>query len=353
MKKIIMFFSLLFMSHVFAAPLSKVIFFGDSLSDNGNVYKLFLKTIPKSPPYFKGRFTNGPTWAEYVGKYYYDKYYIDFDIYAYGGATAIYHNPTPKFAAPKTLTQEVNDYLTDTLGEDKSQTLYSILIGGNDYLFDQNDNADELTTKVTGKIISQMQRLMNEGAKNFVVFNLPDLSKTPFADTNGFNDKLYTLSVMHNTKLADEINNLKLKNPNVKIVFVDIFSFMTDVIHDPAKYNNRFHVNITNTVDACWQGGFTYKSLALEQKLRADLERQYAKENITNNKHEEIQAKVDYVMNSPELRYVYSLNEAFEQGMRPCTNANERIFWDKIHPTAIVHQVLAKIVLEELNKDFG
>ena len=54
---------------IFAEPIDKIIVFGDSLSDNGNVLSLTEKAkkviplvplIPKNPPYFSGRFTNGP-----------------------------------------------------------------------------------------------------------------------------------------------------------------------------------------------------------------------------------------------------------------------------------------------------
>jgi phospholipase/lecithinase/hemolysin len=37
--------------------------FGDSLSDGGNVFAASLGTIP-APPYFEGRFSNGPNWVD-------------------------------------------------------------------------------------------------------------------------------------------------------------------------------------------------------------------------------------------------------------------------------------------------
>jgi outer membrane lipase/esterase len=41
---------------------NRVIAFGDSLSDNGNLFKNTGQ--PPSPPYYNGRFSNGPTWIE-------------------------------------------------------------------------------------------------------------------------------------------------------------------------------------------------------------------------------------------------------------------------------------------------
>src|SRR4026209_484478 len=53
----------------FAGPFSTIILFGDSLSDTGNVFDATsavpgTAAIPISPPYFRGRFANGPMWIE-------------------------------------------------------------------------------------------------------------------------------------------------------------------------------------------------------------------------------------------------------------------------------------------------
>ena len=41
---------------------------GDSLSDPGNLYAATGGAQPQSPPYYEGRFSNGPVWAETVAK---------------------------------------------------------------------------------------------------------------------------------------------------------------------------------------------------------------------------------------------------------------------------------------------
>lgn len=38
--------------------------FGDSLSNTGKMYKKMRGYLPSSPPYFNGRFSNGPVWLE-------------------------------------------------------------------------------------------------------------------------------------------------------------------------------------------------------------------------------------------------------------------------------------------------
>ena len=41
---------------------------GDSTSDNGNAYRLTNGREPESPPYRRGRFSNGPIWADYIAR---------------------------------------------------------------------------------------------------------------------------------------------------------------------------------------------------------------------------------------------------------------------------------------------
>lgn len=58
--------------------------FGDSTCDNGNTWRLSNFTYPPSDYFYKGRFSNGPTWVEYLADFCHIK-----DInYAYGGATS-------------------------------------------------------------------------------------------------------------------------------------------------------------------------------------------------------------------------------------------------------------------------
>ena len=49
-----------------ARPFTHLFVFGDSLSDSGNISALTGGLIPASPPYFNGRFSNGPIWVEHL-----------------------------------------------------------------------------------------------------------------------------------------------------------------------------------------------------------------------------------------------------------------------------------------------
>ena len=50
-----------------AQTYNRLVVFGDSLSDNGNLYLISGGTQPPSPPYYQGRFSSGRVWTELLG----------------------------------------------------------------------------------------------------------------------------------------------------------------------------------------------------------------------------------------------------------------------------------------------
>ena len=70
-SSIIVLFICFFMNVAMASPIRQVIMFGDSLSDTENLYEKMYHRFPASPPYYEGRFSNGPLWIEHVMAHYY------------------------------------------------------------------------------------------------------------------------------------------------------------------------------------------------------------------------------------------------------------------------------------------
>ena len=52
MKNIFFLVALFFSVQASAVPLNTIVVFGDSLSDNGNLYEYMKRELPLSPPYF-------------------------------------------------------------------------------------------------------------------------------------------------------------------------------------------------------------------------------------------------------------------------------------------------------------
>jgi phospholipase/lecithinase/hemolysin len=340
MKRILacLYLLLLMMPAFSQTQIRQLIFFGDSLSDNGNVYQLLLRIIPKSPPYYQGRFSNGPTWAEQIGNYYASNYFIDYKIYAYGGATTIFHAPSTRFIAPTNLGLEVSEYLVESLLHDKSNVLYSIWIGANDYMFDTESDIDKLTTQVTHQIEKNIQTLIYYGAKHFLLLNLPDLGRIPFAETNQNAARLHAFVMLHNQKLADIMVQLKQKYPNVSFQFIDIYTLLNDFMDNPQKYNDQYHVAISDTQHACWQGGLW---LRRQQQIKAeDLS------SLTTKAHYDATTVNALLTGNSELSYAYTMGQLYRRGVVPCENPSQYLFWDDMHPTAVVHQVLSQVVID-------
>ena len=237
--------------------------------------------------------------------------------------------------------------------KNKTKTLYGIWIGGNDYFFDRLGEPEKLTTNVVDSIVWAITTLADRGGKNFLVLNLPDLSRTPFItdgnESNEYAKRLSTLTMMHNKKLAIAIEELKKSYPDIKIQFVDIYHIFNELIDSPEKYNQQYNVHITKTTHACWGGGYLIKNTLSEQTLATDI-----KQDIINSQGKvpsdvDVQEITNYIKNSPSLALTYNMGKLYAKGVLPCDDADAYLFWDQIHPTAVVHQLLSKMVMSTLS----
>ncbi|HSW71109.1 MAG TPA: SGNH/GDSL hydrolase family protein [Gammaproteobacteria bacterium] len=317
MKKIVFFiFALLLSNTLLAAQLDKIVFFGDSLSDNGNLYNLF-GFVPRSPPYYNGRFSNGPIWAELVGNHYQQFNHIPYKIYAYGGTTTYTHSGGGSIFS-YTLSDQLSDYYGHvTPVDDKSKNLHVIWIGANDYLWEAGA-ADEnmITSQVVDTIIQTMNDLKSHGARYYLILNLPDLAESPYARQNNVVKELHTLSVLHNEKLARALSDFAAQNPGFKVISLDVHQLFDDLIAHPEKYNQKYQTSLRNVDQACWQGGITLQRRPLS--------------------------------NSPALLIADQVGRIKAHGLAPCDQANQYVFWDQMHPSETIHQILSRIAVEAL-----
>ncbi|MBT8475797.1 MAG: SGNH/GDSL hydrolase family protein [Alphaproteobacteria bacterium] len=246
---------------VSAASLSDVFsgyyVFGDSLSDDGN---LFERTSLLSPdgsgrppaPYFDGRFTNGLVFSELLA--------ADFDSantenYAFGGATALGGTG----GMIDNLTTQLGNFLTDSaLTDTGERPLVSIWVGANDIL-QSVASADLFSTSIAAAMAvgDAIETLANDGASSitdFVVFTLPDIGMSAqFAELNFNNADLTpgddatdfavasqlqaaaTAAVqLYNHTLIDELGLLSATGLN--IYTVDAFALLTEAQADPDSF---------------------------------------------------------------------------------------------------------------------
>ncbi len=209
--------------------ITELVVFGDSLSDIGNIYQVTNQETPPSPPYFEGRFSNGPIWV--------DQLLPELGLtsnsllnFAYGGAETGVNTVTQGIPG---LTEQVAlfEASLDSNPVDPN-ALYTILIGGNDLTNSASQNT--IATAITN-ISTSITDLANLGAENIIVLNLPNLGLLPKnidADTSTIATDLATA---FNTELNSSLTTLET-TLNLDLHLVDLFGLTTAIGANPNDY---------------------------------------------------------------------------------------------------------------------
>lgn len=293
LSALVLFFSTL----VSATTLDKIVVFGDSLSDNGNLFQYMKKQFPVSPPYFQGRFSNGPVWVELLAESYFkDDTKAHLLDYAFAGASVQDDDEEPLF----TLRSEVDSYLLAHQNHAVDNSLYVIWIGSNDYLAVPED-VETATQDVNNTINQSLERLVAKGAKHFLILNLPDLGRTPAAREFESEVEMSALALRHNAILKENIEKLRVKYPSVQWIDFNIEAELNDMLNNPTP--NGF----SNVMDTCNESSLDEPSNQSMLKIASTIKTQ-----------------------SPK-----SACDGF-------------LFFDMVHPTALAHQILARRVGELL-----
>jgi thermolabile hemolysin len=244
-------------------PVRRMVVFGDSLSDTGRL-KNRLHVFPGSP-YWLGRFSNGPGWVDYLAA----ETGLAAQNHSYGGASVTLHESVPGdelFARIKqggqllvtgSLEQQVDDYIHLNLGgaqlQHPERTVFIIWAGANDYIWKEPFTGaittflnttqgaagyERVVDEVIAAITQQIRKLHDAGARRFMVINLPDLGETPIVLQNktyypphppGSDDerklelarRLSQLSNYHNQQLRDVVKDLERQFPYSDILLED------------------------------------------------------------------------------------------------------------------------------------
>lgn len=329
-----LFLAIYFSSLSYANKVDKIVAFGDSMTDNGNIYKFTVNAhkliplvpiIPKNPPYYKGRFSNGPIWIDNLAQ----MLNVPLDDYAYGGSWA---EPLidSKLSVPFGLDMQVSYYLLRAAFDfHKDRHLFVIWSGANDYI-NGRDDAEYATSKAVETIEQQIKTLIFYGAKNVYVLNIPDLGVVPAVAARGKNFALQVtqLSEMHNRKLTLMMTRLKHSNKDVKIIMGETTEYFLDIITNPSKYN------FANITDPCYGGGYW-------------LDDSYADINEINAANE---AKLS-ILESPSLREAYLVGRLYGRKDKMCPNPDQYLFWDHLHPTRTMHSIVANLTYKRLTEN--
>ena len=138
-----------------AVPFDRVFVFGDSLSDTGRVYELTRGAIPQSPPYYDGRFSNGPVWVERLAPLIGSQPDQKTNC-AYGGA----ETGTLAQTGVPGIQGQVGQFLLSRPGG-TGGGLFAVWAGGNDYFNRVSAGSDPsgLVTQTVGNIVTTVTKI--------------------------------------------------------------------------------------------------------------------------------------------------------------------------------------------------
>jgi phospholipase/lecithinase/hemolysin len=288
--------ALLGASDAIALSPSRLFVFGDSLSDIGNIDDATFGIVPGST-YYDGRFSNGPTWVERLAG--------DLDLgplapsraggtnFAYGGAQTTGANGIGG-AFIHDLDEQLADYRATSQTADPN-ALYVVWAGANDLFDGQTD-----VNGPVGRVASSLVQLATMGARQFLVPNLPILGRIPNYNRDPAAAAQFDLlSQQYNAAFETEIESLAATNLQATFYRLDVAEIFSDAIAHPLAWG------LTNVTDPAAPG--------LEPGA-----------------------------------FFYNDNQIV-------AHPEQYLFWDTIHPTAAVHQLLgdfANRLLDGVAGDF-
>lgn len=228
---------------VHASPVTRIIVFGDSLSDPGNLYQASEHTDPPVPPYYQGRFSNGPIWVDYMAS----QYGIAVESHAVGGATTGTHNLANQAPGQYDGLQQQIQGWAAAQGADPD-AVYFIWAGSNDFsLLPPAATPDQIGlffAEAIGNLLNAAATLYAAGAQNVVIGNVPDLGLTPEARQAGLSDQLTMLVQSFNAELAAAIERMF-----AEALILDSFGMLHEIVAMAED------LGITNLTDACFIRG--------------------------------------------------------------------------------------------------
>jgi len=243
------------------APYSRIVVFGDSLSDTGNGfaathtnatppdYSLNTLFIPAAP-YARGghHLTNGATWIEHLAR----------PLGLAGSVQPAFRGSTPQatnYAAGTArarddgqnfnLADQVGAFLAQFGGVVPADALYVIELGTNDVrdaLAAFPGGSDTILTAAIASIADAIATLYEAGARNVLVWNVPDIGLTPAVRIAAAATQNWLLPIIA-TALSDSFNAALTTVlaglaglPGLNLVMFDASGLLRAIVMDPSAF---------------------------------------------------------------------------------------------------------------------
>jgi phospholipase/lecithinase/hemolysin len=223
-------------------PIKEIVSFGDSLTDTGVVAELtkFGTPIP-SDAYYKGRFTNGKVWIEYLV----EEEDVELKNFAAGGATTsdelVQGWVGGKFGEPLQngkiqpvpgVDTQITNYLKSEWKDDKcpvgkrDKRLYTIFVGANDDFDNQILGLGKEASYFASAQLNEWKLLAAAGAGNIMPIVLPNFGPFYF----NYSSTIDQLIV----KFKKSFTFVRIAKFEVPFTVFDATSYEPDLIPDPA-----------------------------------------------------------------------------------------------------------------------
>ncbi|XP_010266003.1 PREDICTED: GDSL esterase/lipase EXL3-like isoform X2 [Nelumbo nucifera] len=317
--------------------------FGDSIVDTGNNnyivsiakcnFAPYGRDFPEGKP--TGRFSNGKVPSDLIAEALGVKEllppYLDPTLqiedlltgvnFASGGAA--FDIIAPEVLSAFTMSDQLEMFkqyiekLKAVVGEEKTATIlaesaYIICAGSNDlagYFITPTRKMDYDAPSYTHLMVQMATSFIRElhqlGARNIGVINAPPVGCVPFQRTvnggkvKGCAENYNAAAKMFNAKLQPQIHWLKKELPHTRLVYIDVYYPLLDIIQRPHLYGFE-----ESTKGCCGTGSIELSILCND--------------------------------------------------LNPCTceDASKYVFWDSYHPTEKAYAILVDILIKEFTKSF-
>ena len=221
-----------------AGAYSNVFVYGDSLSDLGNIYRVSMHAIPQSPPYYMGRFSNGPLTVEYLA----NSLHSPLTSFAWGGATTGQGNSGDGGSQTMVGTMGLPGMELQVLGSLSaitpfaSSSLFVVWGGPDDFL------TNGTVTQGITDVMTMVGELQGTGATHILVPGMPDMGLTPLYISLG------GMQQANATAFSFAFDQALQASLPSGVKYFDTFDFMHQVVNNPGAYG------FTDVTDPCLVG---------------------------------------------------------------------------------------------------
>lgn len=229
------------LNQVYAQPeFSKLVVFGDSLSDTGN-----LAIVDLPAPYFDNRISNGPVLADLIA--------LEIGANAERSGHLLGSSQGFNYAVsggnilgsdPEDLSLQISAYLQRVGGTADPNALYLVFMGGNDIRGLRSQPSLGVAQSQIASIVARLElsisRLVDAGARTFIVPNVANIGRIPEtlmreAQEPGTRARAEFYTQRYNTALSQMLQAYQ-QDERLTLVEFDLFSAFELVLNEPARF---------------------------------------------------------------------------------------------------------------------